>query len=164
MDTYTVSLFGHRHLSNPIAAEQALEQIIRELLHRDEYIQFLVGRDGDFDLLAASIIKRCQRAINEDNSALIWVLPYVTADFQNNIDAYQSYYDEIEICESAADCHYKAAFQARNRSMVDRSDLVIFCVERKCGGAYQTLKYAQKQGKQYINLPEAETMSATSIL
>lgn len=164
MDTYTVSLFGHRHLSNPIAAEQALESVIRELLHRPEYVEFLVGRDGDFDLLAASTIKRCQRAINEDNSALTWVLPYPTAELRNNIDTYQSYYDEIEICEASAEKHYKAAFQQRNHSMVDRSDLVIFCVERKRGGAYQTMRYAQKQGKQYINLPDAETISAIFLL
>ena len=147
MDTYTVSLFGHRHLSNPINTEQTLERIIRKLLHRPAYVEFLIGRDGDFDLIAASIIKRCQRAINENNNALIWVLPYVTADFRDNIDAYQSYYDEIEICEHAAGSHYKAAFQQRNRSMVDRSDLVIFYVEQKQGGAYQTMRYAQKQGK-----------------
>ena len=164
MNTFTVSFFGHRHLDNAYAAEQALEKIIRELLHRSEFIEFLVGRDGDFDLLAASTIKRCKRAINEDNSALIWVLPYATADFQNNIAAYQSYYDEIELCEHAAGSHFKAAFQKRNRSMVDRSDLAIFCVERKQGGAYQTMRYAQKQGKQYINLADTDTISAISNL
>lgn len=162
MDTYTVSLFGHRHLSNPITVEQALERIVRELLHRSEFIEFLVGRDGDFDLLAASIIKRCQRAINKDNSALIWVLPYATADFRDNEEAYQRYYDEIEICEASAGKHYKTAFQTRNRSMVDRSDLVIFYVERKRGGAYQTMHYAKKRKANYINL--FETTPATSHL
>ena len=159
MNTFTVSFFGHRHLSNPIATERALEKIIRELLHRPEYVEFIVGRDGDFDLLAASIIKRYQRAINEDNSALIWVLPYATADFRDNEEAYQSYYDEIEICETSAGKHYKAAFQTRNRSIVDRSDLVIFCIERTQGGAYQTMRYAQKQGKRYINITDIEDMS-----
>jgi len=36
--------------------------------------------------------------------------------------------------------------------MVDRSDLVIFCVERNSGGAYQTMKYAMRQEKHIINL------------
>ena len=146
-------------MSNPAATEQALERIIRELLHRLEFVEFIVGRDGDFDLLAASTIKRCKQAINEDNSALIWVLPYVTADFRDNEEAYQSYYDEIEICEASAEKHYKAAFQTRNRSIVDRSDLVIFCIERKQGGAYQTMRYAQKQSKRYINITDIEAMS-----
>ena len=164
MDTYTVSFFGHRQLDNASTVERMLEQIIRKLLCRPEYIEFLMGRDGDFDLLAASTVKRCQRAINEDNSALTWVLPYPAAELRNNIDAYQSYYDEIEICEHAAGSHYKAAFQKRNRSMVDHSDLAIFCVEQRQGGAYQTMRYAQKQGKQYINLPDAETISAIFLL
>ena len=47
--------------------------------------------------------------------------------------------------------------QIRNREMVDRSDLVIFCVERSSGGAYQTMKYAVKQEKNIINLCADET-------
>ncbi|MBR2310175.1 MAG: hypothetical protein IKA47_06550 [Oscillospiraceae bacterium] len=39
-----------------------------------------------------------------------------------------------------------------NRDMVDRSDLVVFCIQRGGGGAWQTMKYAKKQGKHYINL------------
>ena len=42
--------------------------------------------------------------------------------------------------------------QIRNQEMVDRSDLVIFCVERSSGGAYQTMKYAIKNQKNIINL------------
>jgi len=38
--------------------------------------------------------------------------------------------------------------------MVDRSDLVVFFVERNKGGAYQTMKYAIKQGKKIINLSD----------
>ena len=36
--------------------------------------------------------------------------------------------------------------------MVDRSDLVVFFVERETGGAYQTMRYAEKNGKTIINL------------
>ena len=36
--------------------------------------------------------------------------------------------------------------------MVDRSDLVVFCIQRGSGGAWQTMKYAKKQGKNDINL------------
>ena len=34
----------------------------------------------------------------------------------------------------------KSAFQVRNKSMVDRSDLVICYVETNEGGAYQTIE------------------------
>lgn len=36
--------------------------------------------------------------------------------------------------------------------MVDRSDLIVCCIERESGGAWQTVKYAMEQGKTVINL------------
>ena len=95
-------------------------------------MEFLVGRNGDFDQLVSSAIRRCKREIRDNNGAHVWVLPYVTADYRDNEDAYRAYYDEIEVFGSGGS-HYKAAFQARNRSMVDRSHLVVFFVERKRG-------------------------------
>ena len=90
------------------------------------------------------------------NSALIWVMPYLTAEFRDNEDSFRDYYDEIEICEQAATTHYKSAFQIRNRVMADRSDLVILYVEHPSGGAYQTFRYVQKSGKKFINLAAEE--------
>ena len=71
---------------------------------------------------------------------------------KNNIESFEAYYDEIEICEASAAAHLKAAIQIRNRAMVDRSDLVVCCIEHNSGGAYQTVRYAEKQGKQIINV------------
>ena len=122
------------------------------MLSEKDYVEFLVGRDGDFDILAASVIKRCQVSVCSDNSALIWVMPYPTAEYRDNQSAYDSYYDEIEICLASAMGHFKAAHQIRNRTMIDRSDLVVVCIEHTSGGAYRTLKYAECQGKQIINL------------
>ena len=154
MDTYTVSFFGHRYIDNPFPLEKALEELIGSLLRGKEYVEFLVGRNGDFDQLVSSAIRRCKREIR-DNSAHVWVLPYVTADYRDYEDDYLDYYDEIEVFSSTGS-HYKAVFQARNRSMVDRSHLVVFFVERKEGGAYQTMRYAIQQGKEYINLADQQ--------
>ena len=135
--------------------EQSLEELISSLLRSKEFVEFLVGRNGDFDQLVSSAICRCKREIREDNSAHVWVLPYATADYRDNEEDYRAYYDEIEVFDSAGK-HFKAAFQARNRNMVDRADLVVFCVEHKEGGAYQTMRYAIQQGKQYINLADKQ--------
>ena len=155
METFTVSFFGHRFIDNPSPVERALEELIGSLLRSKEYVEFLVGRNGDFDQLVSSAIRRCKRTIQDDNSAHVWVLPYVTADYRNNEDAYRVYYDEIEVFGSGGS-HCKAAFQARNRNMVDRSQLVVFCVERNEGGAYQTMRYAIQQGKPYINIADTQ--------
>ena len=155
MDTFTVSFFGHRYIDNPFPIEKTLDELIGSLLRSKEYVEFLVGRNGDFDQLVSSAICRCKREIREDNSAHVWVLPYATADYQDYEEDYRAYYDEIEVFDSAGK-HFKAAFQARNRNMVDRADLVVFCIERKVGGAYQTMRYAIQQGKQYINLADKQ--------
>lgn len=135
MNTYIVSFFGHRYIDNPFPIEDALDRLIRSLLQRKKYVEFLVGRNGDFDQLVSSAICKGKREIRDDNSAHVWVLPYVTANFRDFDEDYRSYYDEIEIFNSARK-HYKAAFQARNQNMVERSDLVVFFVEHNKGGAY----------------------------
>lgn len=150
--TFTVSFFGHRTLERAQFLEQELETLIGEFLMEKAYVEFLVGRNGEFDMLAAAVIRRCRRMIRGDNSALVWVMPYLTAEFKENEEAYRDYYDEIEICERSESKYHKAAIQERNRSMVNRSDFAVFCVQREKGGAWQTMRYAQSQGVPYRNL------------
>ena len=154
LNTFTVSFFGHRIIENALEIEGRLEQFIQALLRDHEYVEFLVGRDGEFDQLVSSAIRRCKREYRSDNSAHIWVLPYLTAEYRNNEVSFRDYYDEIEVCGAAAVGHYKNSHQTRNRAMVDRSDLVVFCIQHASGGAWQTMKYAKKQGKPCINLNE----------
>ena len=154
MNTYTVCFFGHREICNLFELEEKLEEHIRILLESKEYVEFLVGRNGEFDQLVSSTIRRCKRNTRDDNSALVLVLPYATAEYRYNEQSFHEYYDEIEICAESAEKHFKSAHQTRNRSMVDRSDLVVFCVEHNSGGAYQTLQYAKKANANIINLPD----------
>lgn len=154
MNLYVVSFFGHRQIDNVFAIEQHLETLIRELLVTKEYVEFLVGRDGEFDQLVSSTVRRCKQTVRDDNSALVLVLPYATAEYRNNEQSFHEYYGEIEICTESAKKHFKSAHQTRNRSMVDRSDLVVFCVEHNSGGAYQTMQYAKKTNANTINLPD----------
>lgn len=153
MDTFTVSFFGHRHIGDPIPIEAALEELIGSLLRSKVYVEFLVGRNGDFDQLVSSVIRRCKRTVRDDNSHHVWVLPYETADLRDHEEDYCAYYDEIEVFEPLGG-HYKSAFQTRNRTMVDRSHFVVFYVKRREGGAYQTLHYAKQRGKDYVNLAD----------
>ena len=70
----------------------------------------------------------------------------MTTDFRTHEEAYREYYDEIEVFPVT---HYKAAFQQRNPSMIDRSDLAVFHVEKLKGGSYSTMKYVTAQGVKY---------------
>lgn len=153
MNIYTVTFFGHRELSNMFALEEPLTTILRELINSKEYVEFLVGRDGDFDQLAASTVRKAIGDYACGNATLILVLPYERAEYRDNRESYETYYDEIEVCSEAAAAHPKAAIFERNKSMVDRSDLVICAIEHG-GGAAKAVKYAEKCSKRIINLLE----------
>ncbi len=159
LDTY-VSFFGHRQIQTVSDIEKRLDELIRPLLLEKEYVEFLVGRDGEFDRLVAAAVKRLKRAVGGDSSALVWVLPYPTAEYRDYEADLASYYDEIEVCPESATAHFKSAFQLRNRWMVDRSNLVICYVERPYGGAFQTLRHARRRKRNIINI--AELLSAES--
>ena len=62
------------------------------------------------------------------------------------------YYDKIEICLEAAKAHFKAAIGIRKRCMIERSDLVICCIQHERGGAYEVVRYANKNNKTVYNL------------
>ena len=126
MNIFTVSFFGHRYVDNPIPVDKALEGVIGSLLRSKEYVEFLVGRNGDFDHLTSAAIRRCKRTIRGDNSSHIWVLPYLTAEYRDNEDAFRNYYDEIEICGNSSGRYFKGALRRRiTRSPSKSSGMVM---------------------------------------
>ena len=158
MDTFTVSFFGHREIERPSEIENRLEKLLRDIVIQKEYVEFLIGRDGEFDLLASSVIRRAIRDYGFGNTSFVLVLPYMKAEFRNNEKRFLEYYDEVEICTESSMAHYKAAIQVRNKSMVDRSDLVVCCIQHKSGGAYQTVQYAKKQNHRIVNVALGEVL------
>ena len=149
---YTVCFFGHRQLDDFSLVEQKVEMLIVRLLNEHEYVEFLVGREGEFDQLVTSAILRCRKRLDTANCSVTWVMPYLKADYVKNSDSYDNYYDYVEVYEQSANAHPKAAIQIRNRAMIDRSDLCVFYVTHKSGGAYLTLRYADKANANILNL------------
>lgn len=154
MRIYTVAFFGHRYVDNILKVESLLEKQIRKLIDENEYVEFLVGRNGDFDQCVSSTVLRVRKNYRDDNSTLVLVLPYPTAEYLDNKNNFQDYYTDIEISHTASVAHPKSAIQVRNREMVDRANLIICYIEYEKGGAWQTVEYAVKQGKMLINLAQ----------
>ncbi len=153
MDTFTVTFFGHRDFCEHSKYEEKLEEIIRSVLSSHTYINLLIGRNGEFDTFATSVIKRILKEREDDfYTCLTLVLPYPTAEYKNSAEYFEEYYDSIEICHSSRTSHFKSAITIRNHEMIDRSDLVIFYSKESSGGTASALKYARKQNKQVINL------------
>jgi hypothetical protein len=153
LDIFTVSFFGHREIDRFREVERQVESLVLKLIDEKDYVDFLVGRNGEFDQIAATIVRRVKEYYR-GNSSLIWVMPYETTEYRENKKAYDQYYDEVETCPESDGSFPKAAYQIRNRSMVDRSDLVIFYVTHTHGGAFQTMQYAKSIGKSCINISD----------
>ena len=130
--------------------DNKLSPIIEELLYNKHYVSFLIGRNGEFDEYAASVIKRTQKNFGKEKSDISLVLPYKVS----KIEYYEKYYDSIIIPECLYRMHPKSIITYKNRWMIENSDLVIFYVNRDSGGAHTAMKYAQKLNKAVINIFE----------
>ena len=112
MKPYTVSLFGHRNISKPEKIRTELKLFTERIISEKQYVQFLIGHDGAFDELAASVISETIRNSQYHTALLIMVLPYMRNEFKNRNDFQQ--YHQIEICPASANAHCKSAFFIRN--------------------------------------------------
>ena len=153
LDIYTVAFFGHRYIDNPLKIEELLEEQIRKLIDENEYVEFLVGHNGDFDRCVSSAVLRVRKNYRDDNSSLVLMLPYPTAEYLNNEEYFHRFYTDVEISYKASKAYPKSAIQIRNRETVDRADLVICYIEGNRGGAWKTVQYAITKGKDVIKLP-----------
>ena len=154
--TYEVAFIGHRDFCSYRALDERFYSLIKELIRTKPFVEFYIGRNGEFDIYAATVVKRVQKAMGTENNELVCVLPYSVKD----IGYYEDYYDRVMIPECVGRIHPKAAITKRNQWMVEQADLLICYVRREKGGAYTALKYAQKLQKPIINLAEKECEKA----
>lgn len=151
--TYRVILFGHRDFYGHRILDELLDPLLKDLIRTKSFVEIYIGHNGEFDIYAATVVKRVQSSMGKANNEFICVLPYP----QKNMKYYEEYYDSIVIPECAQKTHPKGAITKRNRWMVEQADLLICYVEREEGGAYTALKYAKKLGKQIVNLAEKDS-------
>lgn len=151
MEIYRVAFIGHRQISGQIDLESKIERLARDLLREKEYVEFYVGRHGDFDLFTASAVKHAQKAVGHHNSSLMLVQPFPT----KNDEYYTDFYDEV-LYPLEPKTHPKAAITKRNQWIMDQADLLIAYVEKdKKGGAYTAFEYMKKKGASIVNLAMA---------
>ncbi len=141
-EIYRVSMIGHRVVDD-YGIEEKLYELFRELLRTKEYVEFYLGRNGDFDILATSVIKRLQKNFRDDNSMMLLVLPYPV----NNYEYYEDYYDKIVIPDKLHGVRPKAALTERNRWMATNSDVQVAYMQNKSGGTAACVRMAEQHGR-----------------
>ena len=70
-----MSFFGHRLIDRFFDTEEKVLGIVEKLITENEYVEFLIGREGEFDQIVASVLRRAKREIRDDNSELVWIIP-----------------------------------------------------------------------------------------
>ena len=139
--------FGHREVFENISGhiEEAVFMAIKNGCET-----FYTGAMGQFDSLFSSAVRKAKKAY--PHIKLICVKPYFTNDINTDRDYYASMYDDIIIPDELVGIHYKAAIKARNRWMIDNSDIVIVYTVRDYGGAHEARRYAEKKAKSIISI------------
>ena len=139
--------FGHRNVFENI--EDKLYTAVMNAVGQGCEI-FYTGAMGEFDSLFSSAVRKAKKVY--PNIKLICVKPYFTNDINTDKDYYAALYDDIIIPDELAAIHPKAAIKARNRWMIDNSDIVLIYTIRNYGGAYEAKRYAERNGKRLVRI------------
>ena len=139
--------FGHRYVFEYLISK--LDNAVEEAITQGCEL-FYTGAMGDFDSLFSSAVRSAKKVY--PHIKLIGVKPYFTNDINTDKDYYAALYDDIIIPDELAGIHPKAAIKARNRWMIDNSDIVLIYTVRNFGGAYEAKRYAERNGKRLIKI------------
>lgn len=146
-----ITFAGHRNVFGGDVREK-VEEAIAAILKEDTSFEFYSGGMGEFDSLCEAAVRSAKASNRQFNIKLIYVAPYMMNTLNTNKEYYEHYYDEILIPGELEGVHYKAAITKRNRWLIDHSDYLIAYVFRDHGGAYTTLRYAQKKDCKIIRV------------
>ena len=139
--------FGHRNVFENISSK--LDNAVEEAIAQGCEI-FYTGAMGVFDSLFSSAVRSAKKVY--PHIKLIGVKPYFTNDINTDKDYYAALYDDIIIPDELAGIHPKAAIKARNRWIIDNSDIVLIYTVRNFGGAYEAKRFAERNGKRLIKI------------
>ncbi len=136
-----VTFCGHAQLSQGEQVKEWLYAVTHHLIEQGA-TTFFLGGYGDFDHLAASVLREQRK--QHPQIELILVLAYLntgrdTSGYDNTV------YPPLETVPR------RFAISHRNRWMVETADVVVAYVSHDWGGAATTLRYAQQKKKPIIS-------------
>lgn len=142
---------GHREILHK-GVKESVERELHALMERDSEFRFYVGREGEFDLLSAQLVRQLKGQRPEKQIHLILAEPYMKQSINTDGKWLSDRYDDIIIPEGLLGIHYKAAIKRRNQWMIDHSQILIAYVRKDHGGAFTSLTYAQRRGLNVIRI------------
>lgn len=143
------AFFGHK--DTPQAVYPIIKENIEKLIVQEEVVRFMVGNQGAFDRMVLAVL----RELKQFYPYIVFevVLAYMPTKKQE-----YDYFSEAEtlLPEGIESVPKRFAISWRNRWMVQQAQIDVCYVTHTWGGAAQFAEYARRQGKQIINLANAE--------
>lgn len=142
----TCTFFGHRDAPSDIMPD--LRKTIIDLIENKCVEFFLVGDNGNFDMIVKGVLTELQTVYDFKFQVVLSQIPMV---------AHSDQYIDPSICvvpdgiESALP-RFRIDF--RNKYMLNESDYVIAYIVRSFGGAAKYFDMAIKKNKKVINIAE----------
>ena len=146
---------GHRNIYAlpPHELEKRLEKKLIDLIENEGFTDFRAGGARGFDTMAAMAVLKLRNRYPHIKFHLI--LPCKNQDvyflpFEKQL--YRFALSEADSVTYIQERYSREVMFARNRALVDGSDLCIAYLEKLEGGTYYTVNYARKQKVKAINL------------
>lgn len=146
-----VTFCGHSDFQKNAEYEKRILDFLENNVGYKEAEMYLGGY-GNFDYFAYDCCKKYKT--NHNNVTLIFITPYITAEYQKNyLKEINGKYDYI-IYPEIEHIPLKFAITYRNKWMIEKSDLVVCAVKRSWGGAYKSYQCAKRKKKTIFNVFE----------
>lgn len=139
------SFLGHKDA--PQSLYPKIKEYTETLITEQNINSFMVGNQGGFDSMALKALRELKKIY--PHVCYNVVLAYMPAPKQE-----YELYDPSEtfLPEGIETVPKRFAISWRNKWMVRESDVVLCYITHSWGGAAQFVEYAQRQGKEIINL------------
>lgn len=160
---HAVAFTGHRkerilqeNSNNPCILGQVQLAVIEQVerLYSQGYRTFYNGMSEGFDLLAASAVIACRWKYKDIR--LVAVVPFLNQSARYEpLDKiqYQTFLNEADEVAILSESYYRGCFHRRNDYLMEHANIVIAYWDGIFkGGTFYTIKKAQQDNKQIINL------------
>ena len=148
-----IAFAGHSQIQGGDSLTQKLNQTLQKIIPQEEKVSFYCGGYGEFDALCASVCRAFKKS--HPMCELLLITPYITESEQKKLKDLKEkrLYDDI-VYPPLEKVPLRYAIIRRNEWMAKEADILICYITHTFGGAYQTVKFAQKKKKTIINLAE----------
>ena len=136
------TFFGHRDA--PESVLPLLREVLQDLIENQGVKQFYVGNQGNFDLMARSLLAEMERTHGIRYEVVLAYLPMKEDGLRDD--------NHTLLPEGIETVPQRFTIDHRNRWMIEHSDIVVTYVTHSIGGAAKFKALAQQKKKTVIEL------------